>query len=118
MSDDGFDELRAEIVAKREDLLRRRRVANDKLYQKRKEKRANGEIPTMSYITGKLYAGVRPKPDTCEVCGRGGRIVYDHVHDTKEFRGWICHNCNVALGHVSDDPEILLKLAAYLDKHK
>lgn len=52
--------------------------------------------------------------DSCEICGGTKRISYDHDHATGEFRGWLCHTCNVALGMAKDDPELLEKMAAYL----
>jgi hypothetical protein len=59
----------------------------------------------------------RPKPDACEACGgnRGG-IVFDHCHERGHPRGWLCWTCNVALGHLGDDPNRLRKLIAYLDR--
>lgn len=60
----------------------------------------------------------RPKPLSCEICdGTEDRIVFDHCHATGGFRGWICDRCNKTLGHVKDDPSILLMLAAYLEFH-
>jgi len=68
----------------------------------------------------------RERPDTCDVCGRGGKIVFDHHHRSdithrcrtgntlKRFRGWLCSGCNVALGMVEDNPEILRQLIDYL----
>ena len=58
----------------------------------------------------------RKKPKQCEVCGAFGRICFDHVHDTGKFRGWICNRCNSALGFVKDSPELLRRLADYLEK--
>lgn len=60
-----------------------------------------------------LSAG-RPKPEVCEVCGDSGKICFDHNHTTGAFRGWLCHNCNTALGHAKDNPELLQRLAKYL----
>jgi hypothetical protein len=45
-----------------------------------------------------------------------GALHLDHCHATKAFRGWLCHSCNVTLGAVEDDPNILRKLAEYLDR--
>jgi len=59
----------------------------------------------------------RPKPDNCEVCGKKGRICFDHCHNSSKFRGWICEQCNVILGYANDNPKILRLLADYLDKH-
>ncbi|WP_109613540.1 endonuclease domain-containing protein [Pseudaminobacter salicylatoxidans] len=57
----------------------------------------------------------RPKPISCDVCGAGGKICFDHCHISNAFRGWLCHHCNLILGHAKDDPTILRKLATYLE---
>lgn len=56
----------------------------------------------------------RKKPESCEICGAMGVIYWDHDHETGKFRGWICWRCNVVLGHVRDDSELLINLAKYL----
>jgi uncharacterized CHY-type Zn-finger protein len=38
----------------------------------------------------------------------------DHDHATGRIRGILCSNCNSGMGLLKDDPEILLRLAAYL----
>jgi len=71
----------------------------------------------------------RKKPDYCEVCGeletatkRGSkkeltrRLCFDHDHNTGNFRGWICNRCNTILGYAKDTPDVLRKLADYLEK--
>jgi hypothetical protein len=60
----------------------------------------------------------RPRPDKCEACGSNGTICFDHDHITNKFRGWICMQCNFALGQVHDDKKILLDLIKYLEKHE
>ena len=74
-----------------------------------------------------------PLPDSdyrCPICnrneaetkGRGGKRVgswcCDHDHITKEFRGWLCHDCNRGLGAMQDDVELLQRAIAYLNKAK
>ncbi len=54
------------------------------------------------------------EPEKCDVCGGGGKICMDHCHLTSRFRGWLCDNCNIAVGRAQEDPDILEKLAAYL----
>jgi hypothetical protein len=57
----------------------------------------------------------RPKPNNCEVCGQSGvPIFWDHDHTSGHFRGWICRDCNFALGFARDSVERLEKLIVYL----
>lgn len=55
------------------------------------------------------------RPEVCSVCGGTNKICYDHSHTSGKFRGWLCNNCNVALGMAYDNPETLRKLADYLE---
>jgi len=53
----------------------------------------------------------------CKICKhpptkRG--LFVDHCHDTKNIRGLLCYHCNLALGHMKDQPERLEKAAEYL----
>ena len=65
----------------------------------------------------------RARPNNCEICGRrdveqGHRmrtLCLDHDHNTGLFRGWLCRQCNSALGLVKDNPVILERLIAYLN---
>lgn len=57
----------------------------------------------------------RLKPSACEICFKQTKLVFDHSHNTGQFRGWICNPCNKALGFAFDDPNILRKLADYLE---
>lgn len=66
-------------------------------YQKRLEKLAGKE-----------------KPLRCELCGTKRKIVFDHDHKTGKFRGWICYQCNNALGSVNDDIRILSMMIEYI----
>ena len=54
------------------------------------------------------------KPDTCEACGGNNKISFDHDHQTGEHRGWLCHNCNTALGLLKDNINTLQNLIGYL----
>jgi hypothetical protein len=39
----------------------------------------------------------------------------DHCHTTGEIRGLLCQPCNVSLGKMNDDPELLRRAALYLE---
>lgn len=58
----------------------------------------------------------RKKPDKCELCGKKGKICYDHNHKTGKFRGWICRECNLVLGFIKDDPQTLKLMIDYIQK--
>lgn len=68
----------------------------------------------------------------CKICGEAllsgsftvekiikkDEICVDHCHSTGKVRGLLCHSCNVALGHVKDNVEVLSKMIEYVQQHK
>jgi hypothetical protein len=61
----------------------------------------------------------RKRPKRCDICKKSGLVLhYDHDHKTGLFRGWLCHNCNMGLGHAKDSISLLHKQANYLSIHK
>lgn len=54
----------------------------------------------------------------CAVCGRTDkrRLAVDHDHKTERVRGLLCVRCNIALGNVQDDTEVLRLLIEYLER--
>jgi len=55
----------------------------------------------------------------CKCCGIDSKYLkkhlsVDHDHKTGKVRGLLCSNCNLILGLVHDNPEILVTLASYL----
>lgn len=55
----------------------------------------------------------------CAICGTKdsgayARFSIDHDHATKHFRGLLCTNCNLGLGHFKDDLATLQRAIEYL----
>lgn len=84
---------------------------------------------TASVVKSK-YRKRNPIPEDyrCPLCDRShedyiktGRYLtqspfsVDHCHETMEVRGWICNPCNSAMGLAQHDPELLIKMAEYLN---
>lgn len=95
-------------------------VATHPTYERDSTRRKRAARPNMRReelrIRRERLAG-RPRVELCEICGKtnGKRpLCFDHDHATGEFRGWICHRCNSALGYVRDDVDILDKMIVYL----
>lgn len=57
----------------------------------------------------------------CFICGRPPRedisLHVDHDHSTGTIRGILCFRCNNALADFQEDPGLLAKAAAYLDRN-
>jgi hypothetical protein len=64
----------------------------------------------------------RPRPELCECCAmspaEGKTLHWDHDHATGKFRGWLCPDCNIALGFARDSPYRLLLMVDYLQRSR
>lgn len=115
-------EKRPEVIARRKALYPKKKQALMDKYRTNSEFRAKLIKRVVIRKRKKLIeeAGREP-PKLCEICNLPPKesrpwLVFDHCHDSEKFRGWICDNCNKALGHARDNPETLRKLAEYLEK--
>jgi len=59
----------------------------------------------------------RPDTLTCPICqdvvpGTYARL--DHNHETGAIRGWICDNCNTAIGKLKESTEVLTRAIDWL----
>jgi hypothetical protein len=50
----------------------------------------------------------------CSICGETKKLQVDHDHDTDNYRGLLCRECNLGLGLFSDNITSLLNAVAYL----
>lgn len=46
-----------------------------------------------------------------------GTFHLDHSHSTGKIRGLLCHHCNCALGHLSEDLTLFRNAVSYLARH-
>ena len=56
----------------------------------------------------------------CAICGTPPgkrRLAVDHDHKTGAVRGLLCVNCNVALGRLQDNVDILQSMIEYIERH-
>lgn len=58
------------------------------------------------------------KVETFKFKGEIKNLCIDHNHETGEVRGLLCHKCNLGIGHLEDDKEILQKAIEYLEKYE
>ena len=58
----------------------------------------------------------------CAICrgndpGGHGRWHVDHDHESGKVRGILCSNCNLGVGNVKDNVELLRRMVEYLQDH-
>ena len=62
---------------------------------------------------------LKNQSEVCAICKSkcvsGKKLAVDHNHDTGEFRGVLCRQCNRALGMFRDSPTILHSALEYLE---
>jgi hypothetical protein len=59
-----------------------------------------------------------PSGTKCELCGTTEKIVFDHDHETKVHRGWLCDPCNRSMGVLGDNVEGMIRVLNYLNKNE
>jgi hypothetical protein len=57
-----------------------------------------------------------PEGTKCKICGNTQKIVFDHCHQTSDFRGWLCDPCNRSLGILGDNVSSLVGVINYLNQ--
>jgi hypothetical protein len=82
-----------------------------------------------TYGVGIEYFNVKLKEQdgVCAGCGRNYKVKWrgkevemslDHNHKTGEPRGVLCIKCNRGLGLLEENPQTMLNLIEYINKHK
>jgi hypothetical protein len=103
------------------------RAANPTKYRDREDRyrKANPEKTRLkarvrNWRKLKLPTPTHPCPSTCECCGRPPSskqaLHLDHCHVSGVFRGWLCSECNRAIGKLGDSIEGLMNAVRYLER--
>ncbi len=75
------------------------------------------KLKAMYGITLKFYvAECERLNNTCPICQKQTKLVIDHSHVTKRFRGLLCRKCNTAIGFLDDDFHAVKRAARYLEE--
>lgn len=62
---------------------------------------------------------LRRQNGVCAICDGppdGPSFCVDHCHITGELRGLLCHSCNIGMGRLGDDPNLLRRAVKYLER--
>lgn len=66
---------------------------------------------------GEYDAMYESQKGACKICAKNfDRLYIDHDHKSGKVRGLLCHSCNVAIGHLADNTEVLNNAINYLNE--
>lgn len=124
MEKQGFSN-REIIKAYRKEYGRRNAEVTKAYHQseKVKNKAINRHMETKYGLARTQYNEmIESQHNQCKICGVsfGDRytIHIDHCHVSGKVRGLLCYNCNLALGNVKDNTDVLRNMIDYLaDTH-
>jgi hypothetical protein len=77
----------------------------------------NGEYERRLKEQGGVCA-ICGKPESKQIKGRLVRLAVDHCHTRECVRDLLCNRCNVVLGFVRDNREVLQAMIEYLRRHE
>lgn len=112
----------AELRAKKSARAKRWAKENPEEYKARQKK---SWVKLKYGLTVEEYDSIMAQG--CAICGikegekQMGRkkiLCLDHDHSNGQIRDALCHECNVAIGSMGDDPSRLRAAARYLEKHR
>ena len=87
-----------------------------------KEQKANAELLRKYGINAELRDKLAEIQGGCGICGAkvpGGRYNtwnVDHCHHTGKVRGVLCWDCNVGIGKLKDDAQLLRRAIQWLEQ--
>lgn len=100
-----------------------------KYYQKNKVKQRERFLQSKYGITSKDYEQMLSDQDNkCAICGidadirivgktgkrKQFRLAVDHDHETGRVRALLCNKCNMFVGHIENNKDILPTVLKYL----
>jgi hypothetical protein len=101
------------------------KIINGKIYPVRyrseckKCRRVGGKAHSSAAKKLMEQSGMKRPPlgTPCDNCGKTDqKLIFDHCHKTAKFRGWLCYQCNTAIGNLGDNLDGLMKAVKYLQK--
>lgn len=109
----------------RDSEARNRALVRSKLYREKNPEKVKKAI-TNSTLQAKYGISLEEynillvsQQGCCAVCKEKPskqRLHVDHVHSTGKIRGLLCQACNVSIGKMKESPELLRKLALYVEE--
>lgn len=100
------------------------KIKRAKTVAKSNAKRTKGDIIKSMYdISIEQYHEIlEGQNHLCAICHlpevAGRSLSIDHDHDTNKVRGLLCQKCNVAIGMLKEDENIIWNMLEYLKKYK
>jgi hypothetical protein len=89
-------------------------------YQTTKEAVRAANLKNYYGISLEQYAALfKQQQGCCAICSMSQeqlstKLCVDHNHATGEIRGLLCSRCNFGLGSFKDNPDVMIKAAAYV----
>jgi len=90
---------------------------------RRDELRDNNYKNTYGISLDEYNEKLKLQNNRCEICKThesevfGGRLHVDHRHKDSAIRGLLCRNCNIALGFLKEDADIVAEMLHYIRKY-
>ena len=95
-----------------------------KRHQDNPERTRNNDLKRNYGITLQEHQQMfEEQKEVCAICkgegdGKWKKLCVDHDHNTGKVRQLLCRNCNMVLGQVGDNVNLLEQMIKYLQRHQ
>lgn len=108
---------------KRPDVIEKRKLYERERYKRLPYDKERHQKNRLKYLYGLTVNEYQLLLDTqngkCKICKVVPKKLFvDHDHSTGKVRGLLCNNCNLALGLLKEDSEVLANMIKYIAEFK
>jgi|SRR5579859_1671161 len=103
----------------KEEIKEKNRLRDLRDPERLKRRKRRSHLKIYGLTLDQYYQMYSTQKGKCAICGISSEnFNIDHNHTTGKPRGLLCHWCNLGIGHLRDDINLVRKAVEYLEQYQ